>query len=205
MSFERNVFINCPFDKAFKKFLEPLLFTVLYCDFTPQISQTNDSGSTRLDNILKLIRKSRYSIHDLSRMVSSTPGEYARFNMPFELGIDIGIRNSGGPVLEGKRCLVLDTRAYRYHIAISDISGNDIEIYNDKIQHLVRIVRNWLSIQDKSSKPGPKLIWEDYNEFRLNYFKALDEKGFSKQDINRLPRSEYISLAREWIKIRKNR
>jgi hypothetical protein len=205
MPFERNVFINCPFDKAFIKFLEPLLFTVLYCDFTPLISQTTDSGSTRLENILKLIKNSRYSIHDLSRMVSLAPGEYARFNMPFELGIDMGIRNSGDPVLSGKKSLVLDTHAYRYHIAISDISGNDIEIYNEKIQHLVRIVRNWLSIQDKSSKPGPKHIWEDFNEFKLNYFRALTEKGFSKQDISRLPRIEYISLAREWIKARKNR
>lgn len=206
MEFQRNVFINCPFDQPFKKkYLDPLLFTVLSCDFNPMILQTYDSGDVRLTGIMQLIKGSKYSIHDLSRMVSSAPGEISRFNMPFELGIDIGIRNSGDRLFSEKKCLILDSHEYRYQSALSDISGNDIEVYYEKAQNMARIVRNWLSVQDKSRKAGPKVIWEDYNEFRHQYQKALMQDGFSRQDISNLPRSEFISLAREWIEVRKKR
>lgn len=205
LSFERNVFINCPFDRKFKKFLEPLLFTVLYCDFYPLISQTFDSGSNRLQNILGLIKNSKFSIHDLSRMQATQAGEIARFNMPFELGMDIGARNSDNPKFTCKKCLIIDSHKYRYQVALSDISGNDIEIYNYNIQDLVRIVRNWLNSQYKNKIPGPKLIFEDFKEFKVDYQEALSTNGFSQEDINNLPKSEYIHLAREWIKSRKQK
>jgi hypothetical protein len=202
MSFENNVFINCPFDKKFKKFLDPLLFTVIYCDFTPQISETKDSGSNRLMNILALIRNSKYSIHDLSRMVSKAAGDIARFNMPFELGIDLGFRNSGPEVFAGKKCLILDTESYRYQKAISDISGNDIKNYKS-VQGLIRIVSFWLNAQRKAGKPGPKLIWEEYNEFKVHLHNALLNTGFSQKDIRALPKSQFIALAQEWVVARK--
>jgi hypothetical protein len=205
MSFEHNVFINCPFDQKFKKFLEPLLFTVIYCDFNPLISQTIDSGSVRLNNILSQIKDSMYSIHDLSRMEASKAGEISRFNMPFELGIEIGIRNSDNKKYAQKKCLILDSQKYRYQAALSDISGNDIEIYNSKIQKLIRIVRNWLSSQKKGSNPGPKLIWENYNEFKVHYQETLISDGFSQEDIKNLPKSEFIILACEWISTRKHK
>jgi len=205
MSFEHNVFINCPFDQKFKKFLEPLIFTVIYCDYNPLISQTFDSASIRLNNILSLIKDSKFSIHDLSRTQATKVGEISRFNMPFELGIDIGIRNSDNNKYVNKKCLILDSKKYRYQAALSDISGNDIEIYNNKIQELVRIVRNWLSSHQKGSKPGPKLIWEDFNEFKVDYQDTLTSDGFSEEDIKKLPKSEFITLASEWISSRKSK
>jgi len=43
--FNRNVFINCPFDSQYSSFLRPILFTIIYFGFAPQIaSQTADSG-----------------------------------------------------------------------------------------------------------------------------------------------------------------
>ena len=69
-----------------------MLFTLVYLGLKPQMAQTTDSGAVRIDRILKLIKESKYSIHDLSRIVASKAGEIARFNMPFELGLDIGIR-----------------------------------------------------------------------------------------------------------------
>jgi len=204
MSFEKSVFINCPFDKKFKKFLDPLLFTVLYCDFTPLISETIDSGSNRLMNIITLIKSSKYSIHDLSRKIATTAGEIARFNMPFELGIDIGTRYSSNNAYAEKKCLILDTHSYTYQVAISDISGNDIRNYKN-IQGLIRVVSYWLNTQSNSNKPGPKLIWEDFNVFKENFQKALLQNGFSQKDIDKLPKSKFISFAHEWISARKLR
>ena len=69
--FKKNVFINCPFDSEYKLLLRPILFTIVYFGFNPQIaSQSGDSGEQRINKILLLIRKSKYSIHDLSRIRS---------------------------------------------------------------------------------------------------------------------------------------
>ena len=203
MPFENNVFINCPFDQKFKKFLEPILFTVIYCDFNPLISQTSDSGSTRLNNIIDLIKNSKYSIHDLSRNQAKQAGEISRFNMPFELGIDIGIRNSGIDHYNGKKCLILDIKRYQYQAALSDISGNDIEIYYESVQELIRVVRNWLSIHNKKIRMGPRLIYENFREFEVHLFETLSMDGFSEKDIKWLPKGEFIILAKEWIRSRK--
>ena len=67
--FNTNVFINCPFDREYDSLLKPILFTIIYFGFTPQIaSRTGDSGEQRITKILSLILKSKYSIHDLSRI-----------------------------------------------------------------------------------------------------------------------------------------
>lgn len=86
MSFERNVFVNCPFDERFLPLLRPLLFTIIYLDLSPRIAlERTDSGESRLDKILQLIRESKYSIHDLSRSEAAAVGELYRLNMPFDL------------------------------------------------------------------------------------------------------------------------
>jgi len=65
-----------------------------------------------------------------------------RFNMPFELGLDIGMRCAAPGKLSQKRCLVLERERYRYQAALSDISGNDIKAHEGKPEILVREVRN---------------------------------------------------------------
>ena len=56
MSFERNVFVNCPFDKRFLRLLRPLLFTIIYLKLIPRIAlERTDSGESRLDTIVQLI------------------------------------------------------------------------------------------------------------------------------------------------------
>ncbi|MEQ8530857.1 MAG: hypothetical protein RIB86_03350, partial [Imperialibacter sp.] len=60
-------------------------------------------------------------------------------------------------------------------------------------------VRNWLSIQSGHRGPGPKRILEDFYAFKVDFQETLTQDGFSKSDINNLPKSEYISLASEWI------
>lgn len=38
MSFERNVFVNCPFDEAYLPLLRPILFVITDLDLTPRIA-----------------------------------------------------------------------------------------------------------------------------------------------------------------------
>lgn len=92
-NYENNVFINCPFDDKYFDLLQTLVFAIVYYGFTPRISLENsDSGQPRLEKIVQLIIESKYSIHDLSRLQSKSANEYYRLNMPFELGIDYGLR-----------------------------------------------------------------------------------------------------------------
>ncbi|MEJ1961719.1 MAG: hypothetical protein WDO56_09305 [Gammaproteobacteria bacterium] len=91
MRFERNVFINCPFDEEYRPLLHPLLFSVYALGFQPRIAlESLDSGKPRIEKIVTLIKASKYAIHDISRIQATSAGEYFRLNMPFELGIDVG-------------------------------------------------------------------------------------------------------------------
>ena len=89
---ENSIFINCPFDDDYLPLLRALLFVARFYNLEVKISSTDlDSKSNRLSRIIALMRESKYSVHDLSRMKSGKKGEYYRMNMPFELGLDYGI------------------------------------------------------------------------------------------------------------------
>jgi hypothetical protein len=54
--------------------------------------------------------------------------------MPFELGLDIGIRSaSKRNRLSTKQNLIIEQVSFRYQKALSDLSGNDIQVYGDSI------------------------------------------------------------------------
>ncbi len=106
--FDISVFVNCPFDDKYKKLLRPILFVVVYFGHRLRISsESSDSGENRLSKICGLIAACRYSIHDLSRLQASKADEFARMNLPFELGIDFGTRLHGPAHASGKKFLVL--------------------------------------------------------------------------------------------------
>ncbi|MEM6965944.1 MAG: hypothetical protein AAF573_14345 [Bacteroidota bacterium] len=199
-TFDRNVFINCPFDTEYKKFLDPMLFTIVYLGLKPQMAQTTDSGAVRIDRIINLIRYSKYSIHDLSRMVAKKAGDLARFNMPFELGLDIGIRSaSKRSRLSTKRNLIVDTEKFRYQKALSDLSGNDIQVYGQSPERLVLIIRNWLTTILHPKQPSGSIIWEEYNEFQTYFEKFTAEEGYDDDDLETLPINELIYLMSKWV------
>ncbi|MEN6435935.1 MAG: hypothetical protein ABFD14_13760 [Anaerolineaceae bacterium] len=193
-----QVFINCPFDEKYKSLLRPLLFTVCYLGFQPQIaSGFLNSANNRIDKICDLIRSSKYSIHDLSKCISSKQDEYFRMNMPFEFGIDYGDyffidRNKKMLVLEGKR--------YDYQKALSDISGVDVKSHNNEPEGIVKCIRNWIieaRILDKADSPTQ--IWYRFNDFASDFYTERKSQGFSDDDLNDMPTPEYIVSIEDWI------
>lgn len=145
MSFENNVFINCPFDKEYSPLLRALTFTLLYLELEPNLSQTLSSSSIRINQIKQHIKQCKFSIHDLSRSKALVQDELPRFNMPFELGLDIGAAEYGGKKLKSKQTLILETEKYHYQKVLSDIAGQDIANHNDDPATLSEKVRNWIS------------------------------------------------------------
>ena len=68
MSYETNVFINCPFDDAYTDFIDAALFAVYRCNFKPRCAlEINDAGDQRLDKINRIIKDCKIGIHDISR------------------------------------------------------------------------------------------------------------------------------------------
>lgn len=200
MPFETNVFINCPFDNDFRDLLRPLLFTLIYFKLDPKISQTESSANVRIDQIKQHIRNSKFSIHDLSRSKPMRKGELPRFNMPYELGLDIGCAEFGLKKYKVKKILILETERYHYQKVLSDISGQDIENHENDPAILIRKVRNWFStIDPDNTYPSANSVWNAYNQFYDNISIILNEKGFSDTEIEDMPTSDFIKLSRDWI------
>lgn len=203
MLFDQNVFINCPFDQDYHPILKATVFCLVYLEYKPLLSENINSAETRVDGIQELIAKAKYSIHDLSRMVSTKKNELARFNMPFELGMDIGCKRFGNKKHHGKCLLILDKEKYRYQKAISDLSGNDIAIHNDEPESAIRSVRNWLRKNEDQNIPSANKIWRLYNEFYGDFYQLMEDEEFSKKDINEMPWDEFFYYIENWIEGRK--
>lgn len=199
--FEKNVFINCPFDEDFEPLLRPLLFTIVYLDFNPRIAlEDSDASVNRSNKILNLIRESKYSIHDLSRIKSAKKNEFARLNMPFELGIDFGSKHFSKNHKD-KKFLILSEKDHEYKKALSDFSGFDAKIHQNDPIELVIIVRNWfydtISI---TTAPTGMNIWYQFQDFILYYSRRRFSEGYSgdKQLQSIFPIKEYIQIIKDW-------
>lgn len=200
MSFEKNVFINCPFDENYQSLLRPLLFTVIYFKLNPRIAlERTASSEQRLDKIFNLIAESKYGIHDLSRLKATKKGEYYRLNMPLELGVDIGCKQFGNDLQKNKCYLVLASDSYQYRAAASDLSGADIEAHSDEPEEVVGIVRKWLVNQTGQKISGSSKIWGDFLGFMSSNYDELKARGFSEKDIKSHAVSELMTDMKLWV------
>ena len=197
-SFGNSVFINCPFDDDYWPMLEAIVFTVLACGFRPRSAlEELDSGTVRLNKIERIIRACKYGIHDLCRVEPGTQTKLPRFNMPFELGLDIAAKAFGADELKTKRFLILDAAPYRYQRFISDISGQDIHCHDASPDKAMDITRNWLrAVSRRANIPGPitiKALFAGFVEWLPEY---CSENGFDRNDLLFV---EYVEMARQWI------
>ena len=203
--YESNVFVNCPFDDKYLPLLRPLLFTIVYLGYRPRIAtERSDSGENRLNKICELIRESRYSIHDLSRLKAGRASEFYRMNMPFELGIDFGSRQHGPDFMREKKCLILEKSAHDFKIALSDLGGIDIKNHGDKPEAVVRAVRDWfLETVGAADADYPSVIWYRFLGFTTSLFESRLSEGIPEEavveDIEKMPISEYLDSVGEWI------
>ena len=88
-----DVFINCPFDSAYRPLFEAAVFATFDCGFHPRCSlEIEDSSQVRIEKINRIIQQSRLAIHDISRTELDSTFQLPRFNMPLELGIFLGAK-----------------------------------------------------------------------------------------------------------------
>lgn len=183
-SYKRSVFINCPFDQAFKPVLDAIIFTVHDCGFQVRIAlEDAGSGQARMDKIVKLIFQSQYAICDLSRV------DGPRLNMAFETGLVLGAKYFGGTKQKAKDLLVLDQVEHQYKKTLSDLGGVDGAIHCNDPATAVGCVRLFLARKSQDPNiPGEAFIVRRFKRFQddLKLMTAVPGARFNAQELDDL-------------------
>jgi hypothetical protein len=86
--YPKNVFINCPFDRSYRPIFDALVFAVHDAGYVARSAQeVRDTGEVRIEKVLRLVRESKFGLHDISRTTLDRATRLPRFNMPLELGL----------------------------------------------------------------------------------------------------------------------
>ncbi len=198
-AYDRQGFLNVPFDIRYKKLLHALVFAVHECGLVARCAlEKDDAGQARVDKLYDIIRDSRFGIHDLSRTTLDTTNRLPRFNMPLELGLFLGARRFGSRTQRQKSCLILDRDRYRSQICCSDIAGQDIRAHNNEVGHALTVVRNWLQthLPAKRRLPGPAILISRYIEFRRQLPFMCRVDGLRQSQLTFL---DYQYLVSAWL------
>lgn len=199
--FERSVFVNCPFDEAYAAVLEAIVFCVVNFGFLPRLANERlEAGENRLDKIVQMIGESKYSIHDLSRC-KAQDGEYFRMNMPFEFGIDLGLRRSGAERLGSKKFLIFEEHQYDLKRSLSDIGGQDVEFHSNDYETAMGKVRDFFRVEAKVGAPGTSRLISNYVTFQGWMTEKKIYEGHSERGALRLPTKERIDEMMAWVEL----
>lgn len=192
------MFVNCPFDRTYWSLFEAMVFAVVACGLRPRCAlEELDSGTVRLDRISRLVESCGLAIHDLSRVETSGRRSLPRFDMPFELGLDIGCRRFGSGPVRGKRMLILDARRHRYQAFLSDIAGQDIQTHNGSARTLIKRVRDWLRVcTNDGALPGEVTIARWLRGFARQLPESCRHAGLDRRNLLFV---DYVRLAEAWV------
>lgn len=136
----RAVFLNIPYDEEFSSLYLAYIVGLFQLDLVPHLASEIPGGERRLDRILALIKRCRYSIHDLSRVeLGVAPTATPRFNMPLELGLAIAWKNLRPRHHEWS---VWESEAYRIQRSASDLNGTDPYIHGGSPEGVLSELRN---------------------------------------------------------------
>ena len=141
---ERTVFVNCPFDTAYRGSLDAIVFTCVHAGFLPLVAGSTGSVAVpRVERILEALSWSRYSIHDLTRYQGEGSNNLSRFNMPLELGMAMAQRGLR-PSSDAHDWLVLTPLGHVYQQYISDLAGFDPATHDGSQRRVSLAVLSWL-------------------------------------------------------------
>lgn len=194
--YDNSVFVNCPFDADYMPLFRALIFTIGYCGFAPRCAlEVDDSGETRAEKLLRIIRGSRFGVHDISRTESNAVG-LPRFNMPYEFGIFTGFKYGGGPRQRTKVTLVLDRERYRYQQFLSDIAGQDIKSHDGAPEKLIAVVRGWLQSHTPRKLVGGAHVVRQFRRFQADLPALLVSLHKTEADLENY--RDFLDLVRGW-------
>ena len=197
---DRAIFLNCPFDEAYRPIFDALVFAAFDCGHVPRCAlEFDDSGETRLEKIIGLIGDCPFGVHDISRTELDDRHGLPRFNMPFELGLFMGAARFGEEQQKRKVCLVLDREPYRFQKFLSDIAGQDIKAHGDDPATAIGALRAWLATLCKRDLlPGGTSIHGRYVEFRRQLPELLRSLHIAPDE---MVFNDYTNIVSEWLRL----
>jgi hypothetical protein len=129
-----DVYLNLPYDADFAELLLVYIAGVVVHGLRPRAALEITGGERRLDRIIDLIRRCRYSVHDLT-----PPSGGLRLNMAFELALAVGHQRYHPAA---HTWYVFETRRGRIERTLSDLNGSDIFIHYGRPAHLFSELNN---------------------------------------------------------------
>jgi len=164
------VFLNIPYDDRFENLLLAYISGICAFGFAPRATLEIPFGKRRLERIRTLIESSQYSIHDMSRVqLDRTPPRTPRFNMPFELGLTLGINHPD------HAWIVCESKAHRIKKSLSDLDGTDAYIHNGTVRGVFRELCN--AFVRNRRQPTVVEMMRIYRVLRSNFKSVLRAAG----------------------------
>ncbi len=177
-----SVFINCPFDSGYRALLDGIIVATVCCGFTPRSAIESGSVSeTRMDRIVETLCSSNYSIHDLSRHKGEGTENFARLNMPLELGMAMAHRFLSGK--DAHDWMVMVPEGHEYVQYVSDLAGNDPYQHDGSVKSVISNVVSWLMMMPAAvSGMTPKQVMMVYQRFQEEK-KRLSQEWIKEEQI----------------------
>ena len=165
---ERTIFVNCPYRPGYQNLLEAQIFAIHALGYIAEAA-LGSPVSQRFPKLCSLIKKCGWSVHDLSLMTECVDG-LPRLNVPFELGLVMGIHGSCGKV--SKPCLVFDEVQDRYLFVLSDLRGfDDFKAHANNPANVIRELCGWVRRNSRDKLPNATQLleqWEHYQRDRAD-------------------------------------
>lgn len=162
-----SVFINCPYDEKYAPIFDGIVFATVCCGYAPRCAmETSSVAEPRIRRIVRALKDSKYSIHDLCRCQGQDDQNLARFNMPLELGIAMAERFDEEKPNNWHDWLVLVPNGNVYARFVSDLAGYDPKQIDEKIDAVIPAVMSWLMTrEDAVPSPYPQKVLSSLPDF----------------------------------------
>jgi hypothetical protein len=168
-----SVFLNIPYDAGFENLFLAYIAAISAFGFTPRATLEIPFSQRRLDRILKLIQKSQYSIHDLSRVqLDRASPRTPRFNMPFELGLTVALEKTAH---SDHDWVVCESVKRRINKSLSDLDGTDAYIHDGTVRGVFREMGN--AFVGSSRQPTVTEMLQIYRVLRAQFGTILKKAG----------------------------
>lgn len=138
-----QVFLNYPFDETFEVLADAMSFAVVAGGLLPVCAYDFTApDKPRLEMLVDAIHSCHYSAHDLSRSRGEGPENFARMNMPVEMGM--ALFHALHTQRREHRCLFFVSSAHDYKVFASDLAGLDPRVHNGDEIRLLTDMYEWL-------------------------------------------------------------
>lgn len=163
-----QVFLNYPFDRAFEPLADAMSFAVVAAGLLPVCARDLSAPDRpRLETIVDAIVHCDYSVHDLSRFTGEGAGNYARMNMPIEMGM--AVFHALNTQRLAHRCAFFVPTPYDYQRFASDLAGLDPKCHENNDNRMVAEMYEWLRgvgpDRLMNSKPTVQIL-DKFREFK---------------------------------------